>query len=748
MSAKSSPVLLLFLAAVLVAALPGPATPAQSMAALPAAALEASLMKRSGGHARVVSRPDGGRVSLIGFDRAAPLEMDVPSGSNPGQTGLAFLAAYGGLFGLRDAAGKLAVVSVKPAAGGSYTARYQQVYQGVPVLAGELVMRMDSDGGVFSVAGEILPDFQLDIVPDISAAQAREMALAAEGTFYQGDASSFRAGPPELWIYAPSLLDASGDQSARLVWRVEVGSTMRDDLRDLILLDARNGVLVARFDRVEGLLNRLIYDNDNDPNAGLPGIGPVREEGDLPANVNDADNAYEFIGAADGYFRSQFNRDSIDGKGGSVTATVRYCAPDVYCPFLGSFWNGEQMVFGADFSDADDVVAHEFTHGVIQYEAHLFNYYQSGAIAEAYADLFGELVDFAYSGVNDDTASRWWIGESLPPGLAYSLADPTKTSRPDKMSSKYYQTGPVDNGGVHKNAGVGEKAAYLMANDDYALNFFNGYTLRGIGLEKTGRIWYEALTGLLTSGADYYDLYQGLYQACLNLENSQGITRDDCEQVRLATLAVEMDQPAPLSAPEAPLCPIGAPGYQVFQANFETGDPGWELVPLSGPLSWTLHDDGIYVHSGTGYLKAVSDGTVIGSATATTPVITVPPHAGLHFAQAFDFSGAPCNGGLFEYSLDGGLNWIDGSGLKWINGYNGNLDSGCSVSEAGYLAFKGASRGYITSRVDLRTLAGKNASFRWRLISGSAGSGSLWYLDDVTLLECDIEEVYLPLLAR
>ena len=71
----------------------------------------------------------------------------------------------------------------------------------------------------------------------------------------------------------------------------------------------------------------------------------------------------------------------------------------------------------------------------------------------------------------------------------------------------------TDSGGVHTNSGINNKAAYLMVDG----GSFNGKTVTAIGADKTLAIYYEVQTNLLTSGADYADLYNALYQGCLNL---------------------------------------------------------------------------------------------------------------------------------------------------------------------------------------------------------------------------------------
>jgi Zn-dependent metalloprotease len=128
------------------------------------------------------------------------------------------------------------------------------------------------------------------------------------------------------------------------------------------------------------------------------------------------------------------------------------------------------------------------------------------------------------------------------------MANPPAMGDPDKMSSPFYFYSSGDNGGVHFNSGINNKAAYLMTDGDN----FNGYTVNGLGLGKVADIYYEAQTNLLTSGSDYADLHTALNQACQNLIGIDGITSFDCLNVQAAIDAVEMDTDPQGFHPDAP----------------------------------------------------------------------------------------------------------------------------------------------------------------------------------------------------
>ncbi len=106
-------------------------------------------------------------------------------------------------------------------------------------------------------------------------------------------------------------------------------------------------------------------------------------------NGNDAhtDKAHSYTIAVYQFYLSKHHRVGIDNNNMQIVSTVHFGAN-----YDNSFWTGAQMVYGdqSDYPLADDVIAHEFTHGVTQYESNLFYFYQSGAINESFSDLWGE----------------------------------------------------------------------------------------------------------------------------------------------------------------------------------------------------------------------------------------------------------------------------------------------------------------------------------------------------------------------
>jgi Zn-dependent metalloprotease len=251
-----------------------------------------------------------------------------------------------------------------------------------------------------------------------------------------------------------------------------------------------------------GRENRTIFDAQH--GFDLPGR-PVRREGDDAVDDVAVDESYDALGATYDYYLKVHARNSIDGRGLPLDASVHYRRA-----FNNAFWNGRQMVFGdgdgqifVRFTQSLDIIGHELTHGVTQFEAGLEYQGQSGALNEHMSDVFGSLVkQFAHQ----QTAKKadWLIGEGLwapgvhgvalrsmkAPGTAYD--DPRIGKDPQPAHMDGYVDTEDDNGGVHINSGIPNHAFYLAA-----IGF------GGKAWEKAGQVWYSALTRALHRDADF-----------------------------------------------------------------------------------------------------------------------------------------------------------------------------------------------------------------------------------------------------
>jgi hypothetical protein len=537
---------------------------------------------------------------------------------------------------------------------------------------------------------------------------------------------------PQLQIFNRAFLENRPGGLARLAWFVEASGA---GLREFIWIDAGTGGLLLHFSQLHTFKDRQVYNAFN-TNA-VPGT-LARSEGQPATGNPDVDSAYNLAGVTYDYYVNTFGRDSYNGAGAPLVATVNY-DDGVTCP--NAFWNGAQMVYCNGFAAADDVVAHELTHGVTQFEANLFSYVQSGALNESFSDIFGETVDLVQNVTGGDVPGvRWLIGEDLPiVGALRNMMDPTTFSDPGKMSDSTYFWCDTnqDGGGVHTNSGVPNHAYALMVDG----GTYNGYTITGIGAARAARIQYRALTTYLVSSSGFLDNFNAVNQACSDLVGNTGITLADCSQVQNAMLAVEMNAqwgcaaPNPLRTPA--FCPAGGSPTYLMEEGFETGSAGW-TTPSTSATVWGSQT--YYVAEGT--LSAVGpdpDGISDHSLQSPGPGLLLPAGARMLFDHAFAFD-AGFDGGVVEYSTNNGATWLDAGALMDAGVlYDNAIIEGSGNPLANRPAFtQFGSYGFQKTRMNLAGLAGQTVRFRFRVGTDSIIGGNGWFVDNVRVYTCSL----------
>ena len=627
-------------------------------------------------------------------------------------------------------------------------------------MAGQVAVQVDDAGAVVSANGEASPELDIDTSAAVAAGDAAASGLALTARADQADPATLSVSSPELWIFDPALMGVDDDpRGARLVWRMDV-RTQIGDVDRLVLIDANTGAVAFHFSQREDGLNRSVCNNNNNPNLSETCSSPVRVEGGGPTLNADVDDAYDLSGVTYNFYFNSFGRDSLDGAGMPLKSTVRFCTsdPNDDCPYDNAFWNGEQMVYGQGYAGADDVVGHELTHGVTEFTSGLFYYADAGAINESMSDVMGELIDqgSAMSGP-DLLLQRWLLGEDLPLiGAIRSMKNPPAFNDPDKVTSTLYFDGLEDNRGVHANSGINNKAAYLMTDGDV----FNGQTITGIGAPKTAAVYYKAETEMLTPGSDYGDLALILPQACANLIGIAPllINASDCQQVSKAVLATEMGlHPVVAGAyKSAATCVSGVQGIVQFSDDMESSNGNWVSSTEGGPSGWAWDYTDDSAQSGTRSIAVPDAPAPLGIATLTGQVATQIGYGStfMRFDHSFftdavldddnPNNNAIYDGGVVEFTTDGST-WTDISTLSGtVNGYDGVLDDAPSGDPeevnllAGRGAFGGISPNYQTTRVDLSSLAGLTARFRFRFATDNYPNLDFpgWFIDDVSIYTC------------
>ena len=179
--------------------------------------------------------------------------------------------------------------------------------------------------------------------------------------------------------------------------------------------------------------------------------------------------------------------------------------------YNNAFWNGQQMTYG----DGDqsifatfmllDVVGHEMFHGVTENTSGLDYSSESGALNESMSDVAGVTLRQWKNKLTVDKDS-WLVGPGIftakvkgkalrsmtAPGSAYNDPKLGKDPQPDRYSKLY--TGSSDNGGVHINSGIPNKAYASFA-----------IAVGGNSWDVAFPVWFESNSGSnrVDSSADF-----------------------------------------------------------------------------------------------------------------------------------------------------------------------------------------------------------------------------------------------------
>lgn len=446
------------------------------------------------------------------------------------QRSLAHLKANGKAHGLRDAAAELALLGADVDDFGQTHVRLSQVQDGVAVFGSHLITHLDATSvlDVTGAATATAPDTR----PALKPARAIEAAQAALG--YTG---AFANTPAATLVVLPNRDGSAGAKLTYLVELLVEDGTDRTG-RYKYFIDATTGAVVWSYNDMDHVsatgsgkslysgtvsintdftsntyylrdLTRnsaLTYTMRNGTSSGYYLTDTDNVWGSFANSDEDSAGVDAHFGAAKtwDYYLSAHNRRGIDGNGYTMQSRVHYGVN-----YNNAFWNGSLMTYG----DGDgikfrplvslDVVGHEITHGLTERTARLVYSGESGAANESFSDIFGTAVEFYTGSVGGRTAD-YLIGEDIQvqadtvPGFR-NMQDPTEDGHPDHYAKRY--TGTDDNGGVHINSGIQNKAFYLLSEG--GTHPYSGLSVTGITRAKAEKIFYRALTVKLTSSANF-----------------------------------------------------------------------------------------------------------------------------------------------------------------------------------------------------------------------------------------------------
>ncbi|MEM7087359.1 MAG: M4 family metallopeptidase [Bacteroidota bacterium] len=423
-----------------------------------------------------------------------------------------------------------------------------QLHEGIPLYGAQVSLTFNTNNQIIGIGGKWEAiNRNLNVQPRLTQSTALERVkqhLIQNELNGQEIPSSISLTPDiaKLVLFNPSAYYSKGQvaSSIHLAYYFDIQS-------HVFFVDAENGRILTNFSRIADSKDRETYAQLT-PCSGLPGTLVLDESGAVGGATPDpqAQEAFDFAGVVYDYFFDTHGRDSYDNAGATIVSTVHGIPPldlisilccgfggtECCCNQMNAVWHPtlNQMIYGDggtdgirsfnSFTAGLDIVAHELSHAVNQYAvlsggspSGLDYNGESGALNEAFSDIFGAMVD------RDD----WLIGEDLVisgyvAGALRNMEDPTNGGlydptdaigstrlghQPHHYSNLY--TGSSDAGGVHVNSGIINHMTYLLS--DGGTHTLSNVTVIGIGRDAVEKIIYETLTGgYLTPTSNFLDM--------------------------------------------------------------------------------------------------------------------------------------------------------------------------------------------------------------------------------------------------
>lgn len=599
-----------------------------------------------------------------------------------------FLADSRDLFQLDDPVRELRLIDYRQDSVGFVHLKFQQVYQGIPVWGSQLIVHLRGENEIYAVTGryEPTPRSVRSVESQVSSADALDRAL--QDLARRRPIQSFTPEVARLLGYpGPSVekIIFPDRQTGRphLAWMITIRPNLRDHWRYFV--DALSGEILFRYNATafDGPATAQATDLNGQAqtinvyqigatyyliDASRPMFNPQQSQ--LPSNpvgaiwTIDARNqdlkretrlfqvtspnntwtdrtsvsAHFNGGVVFEYFRSTHGRNAIDDKGSTIVSVIHVTENNQ--PMDNAYWNGRVMAYGdgdrafKPLAGGLDVAAHEMTHGVTDYTANLVYLSQSGALNESMSDVFGVMVDRDDLKLGEDVAKT----EVFVTGAMRDLENPNQGLQPGQHGwqpahmSEYVrlpEDEDNDNGGVHVNSGIPNRAAALI--------------IRALGREKAERIYYRALATYLTSRAQFSDGRLAVAQAARDLFGQQSAEVTAVNQAFDAVGISDQMTPPPPPPPMASgaqfiayvrqdytiglISPDGSMNIATDSSDVRHSFDGRDIarlsVPLNGRTVWFTADDGRIHFLDLSTMNAIEEFYIEGGIRRTGDIVNV-----------------------------------------------------------------------------------------------------------------------------
>jgi bacillolysin len=382
-----------------------------------------------------------------------------------------------------------------------------------------------------------------------------------------------------------------------------------------ILSDATRGNGIQTYNMKQGTnYNSAVTFTDADNNWTAAEFDNVnKDNGALDAHWG-AEKTYD-------YWSTVHGRNSYDNAGATIKSYVHYDKD-----YDNAYWNGSVMTYGDgsgtyfDVLTSIDVAAHEIGHAVCEKTANLAYQKESGAMNEAFSDIWGACVEYYAA----PTKSTWLIGEDIERRAGHaalrSMSNPKAEGQPDTYGGTNWVSMTCvpnqlnDNCGVHTNSGVLNHWFYILSVGKSGTNDIgSSYNVTGITIDKAAKIAYRLESIYLSANSTYANARTYGIQSATDL---YGAGSAEVIATTNAFYAVGVGAAYPGSSDTiAPTTPtsLAAAGTTSSSSN----------------LTWTASTDNVAV---TGY-NVYNGSNLVATATGTSYTIT-----GLTSSTAYTFT--------------------------------------------------------------------------------------------------------------
>lgn len=447
----------------------------------------------------------------------------------------------------------------KDADSGTTHVKLVEKHNNIPVYGSDQTVTLDKENNVKAFFGQVIPNLDNKNIPASASISAEQAETIAKANIEKeiGKVKNYDGVKKDLYVYEKDgqyylayLVKASVSKPAPGYWHYFVDATNGNVIEKYNAVDNITGfgygVLGARqsfeiaqdtktgaFNLFDGTRGQGVHtfdaENMNEDwfNLFSQILGYTGEEIASKSKFFEdkaAVDAHVNAGKVYDYYKKTFNRNSFDDKGAKLISAVH-----VGESWNNAAWNGVQMMYGdgdgktfIPLSAGLDVIGHELTHAVTEHTANLVYKNESGALNESISDIMGVMVEKKSWDLGADIYTPGKPGDALR-----SLKDPASIPNPLKPGEGYPDhynkryTGTADNGGVHINSSINNKAAYLVSEGGTHYNV----KVTGVGREATEKIYYRALTKYLTANSDFKMMRQAALQSAEDLygKNSKAV---------------------------------------------------------------------------------------------------------------------------------------------------------------------------------------------------------------------------------